>query len=170
MELFTPFAPLSHSPANSTLPSPPQANTGSRSSSGTSNGKAKTPSDAARAPLPPPILKKGRADSDDPPKTTRIVVPEPETTSEIRPAPLQRREGEKNAPNQGRKKTVFVATAANSKRRPILSRRKSARSPSAKQSPVLTPREGTSPALEDPTNLQRSNLASGRFCPKFLIL
>lgn len=162
MGLFTPLAPLSDSPANPALPSPPQAHTGSGSSNGTSNEKPKTPSDAARAPLPPPILKKARADSDDPPKTTRIVVPDPDTASPNRPT-----QSEKNAPNQGRKKTVFVATGANSKRRPLLSRRKSSRSPSsntpsAKQSPAPTPLEGTSPAEEGPMNPQRSNLSSGK--------
>ncbi|KAK2756582.1 hypothetical protein FQN54_005475 [Arachnomyces sp. PD_36] len=165
-ELVTPLASLGDSPSNAILPSPPLANTGSRSTSGTITEGARTPSDAARAPLPPPILKKGRADSDDPPKTTRIVVPEPERAPVTRPPPPQRRESEKIAPNQGRKKTLFVATAANSKRRPVLPRRKSSRSPSsattsAKQSPVLTPQNGTPPIQEEPLNLPKSGLASG---------
>ncbi|KAL1878860.1 hypothetical protein Plec18167_004155 [Paecilomyces lecythidis] len=103
----------------------------------------------------PSILKKSQATPAEHPKTTRILVSDKAGENILRTAssnpqsPATGIQSRKEpAPKQSRKKTSFVVnTAVNSKRRPVLLRRKSSqqssRGSSARASPLPTPLTST---------------------------
>ncbi|GAD97668.1 conserved hypothetical protein [Paecilomyces variotii No. 5] len=108
----------------------------------------------------PSILKKPQGTPAEHPKTTRIFISDKAGENILRPAscnpqtPVPGTQNRKEpAPKQGRKKTAFVAnTGLNSKRRPVLLRRKSSqqssRGSSARASPLPTPQLMSTPIGE----------------------